>query len=185
MDAEERLSRENLPYFAYGSNMLSVRLQARCPSASSLGVAAATGGKLCFDKRGWRDGTGKCRLSASTERDDVVWGVLFRIDDSEYKALDTAEGAGNGYSVGLMEVKLREGGTTMAFTYLAEEGFLDASLTPLSWYLELVVAGAEEHDLPAAYIQKLREVPTLADPDSQGALEVRALLQGLKSPDRS
>ena len=176
--------RAGLPYFAYGSNMLSLRLQERCSSALPMGVAVASGRKLCFDKRSWRDGTGKCRLSASANLDDVVWGVLFRIDDRELAALDQAEGVGSGYAVGFLDVDLREGGTTRAHTYVAERGFVDASLTPLRWYMDLVIAGAEEHRLPETYVEALREVPTKAGPDSEAARRARALLQGRTWRDR-
>jgi len=43
-------SEETCIYFAYGSNMLTARLQERCSSARPLGTAIARGFVLSFSK---------------------------------------------------------------------------------------------------------------------------------------
>ena len=48
-------------YFSYGSNMLTERLRARCPSANCIGIATATGYALEFSKSSV-DGSGKATL---------------------------------------------------------------------------------------------------------------------------
>lgn len=51
-----------MKYFAYGSNMLTERLRARCPSAHPIGTGIAMGFRLNFSKRG-EDGSGKAMLT--------------------------------------------------------------------------------------------------------------------------
>jgi gamma-glutamylcyclotransferase len=83
-------------YFAYGSNMLTQRLQARCSSARPLGVATLSGFSLDFSKRG-QDGSGKATLVASTSPTCEVYGVVFELAVRELPTLDLIEGLGKGY----------------------------------------------------------------------------------------
>ena len=43
------------------------------------------------------------------------------------------------------------------------------------WYLELVVAGALQHDLPREHIEALRGVAALLDPDPDRTARLAAL----------
>jgi hypothetical protein len=63
-------------YFAYGSNMLTARLRERCPSARPLGLAAAPGYGVAFNKQGM-DGSGKATL-AMLEHDPQKWVPVLR-----------------------------------------------------------------------------------------------------------
>ena len=78
-------------YFAYGSNMLTTRLVARCDSAEFHSKALVRGYKLEFTKKS-RDGSGKATLKRS---DSVACtpGVIFRISESQSAELDSFEGA--------------------------------------------------------------------------------------------
>src|SRR3989338_5140742 len=77
-------------YFAYGSNMLDERLQDRCPSARSVGLARAPGFYICFKKRS-TDQSGKATLVEEKMVDMEALGVLFEIDEDEHGCLDEAE----------------------------------------------------------------------------------------------
>ncbi|MBD8524829.1 gamma-glutamylcyclotransferase family protein [Pseudomarimonas arenosa] len=150
-------------YFAYGSNMLSRRLQApdRAPSALALAVASLPGHRLRFDKRG-QDGSGKCDAEFSAVEQDCVHGVVYQIDPAHWPALDRAEGLGRGYRRAMVEVRSATQ-SLQCLTYLATDKHPD--LLPFDWYKALVLAGAEQHDLPLDYRRWLHEVPCLADPD--------------------
>lgn len=63
-------------YFAYGSNMLTTRLQAGCKSARALGSGRADGYVISFSKTG-KDGPGKATVVASKHHGACVHGVLF------------------------------------------------------------------------------------------------------------
>jgi gamma-glutamylcyclotransferase len=168
-----------LLYFAYGSNMLTSRLQARCPSARGGRVATADNHSLSFFKRG-RDGSGKGTLVPDTRVGQRVVGVVFELDERELSQLDHFEGAGAGYDrVQRFRVRTETGsGGLDAFTYIAGEGYLDPGLKPFDWYLSLVVAGAREYALPEDYVAVIARTPTVADPleDRPSRLEALALL---------
>ena len=149
-------------YFAYGSNMLTARLRERVPSATPIGIGQLEGHALRWDKRSWRDGSGKCDAEFTGKRSDVVWGLVFELDPEEKLALDQAEGLGNGYMEAAVNI-LTEAGPITAVTYLATDK--DASLRPYHWYKALVIAGAREHGLPSSYRTLLELVITVSDPD--------------------
>jgi gamma-glutamylcyclotransferase (GGCT)/AIG2-like uncharacterized protein YtfP len=145
-----------LPYLAYGSNLLTTRLTARCPSARVIGVARLPGHSLDFSKYG-RDGTGKATITAG--KGDVA-GVLFDIAAQDIPALDSAEGAGTHYAK--VEVTLADG--RLAFTYSAL--MRAGGLAPFAWYLALIRAGRREHGLA---LHDLAAITPLPDPQPDRA----------------
>ena len=169
-----------LLYFAYGSNLLTSRLQARCPSARGGRVATADNHSLSFFKRG-RDGSGKATLVPDARVGQRVVGVVFELDECELSQLDRFEGAGAGYDrVQRFRVRTEAGSAELeGFTYIAGEGFIDPGLKPFDWYLGLVVAGAREHGLPEEYVAAIRRTRTVTDPveDRPSRLEALALLR--------
>lgn len=128
-------------YFAYGSNMLTARLKARCPSAVAVGTAEVADFVVEFSKPSV-DLSGKATLNNAAGGHYRSSGVLFEIAKAELERLDRAEGIGDGYdrhdSFG---VRLKDGGEIVqARTYLAAA--TDSGLKPYDWYLALVIAGA-------------------------------------------
>ncbi|WBU54329.1 gamma-glutamylcyclotransferase family protein [Paracoccus sp. SCSIO 75233] len=160
-------------YFAYGSNMLSSRLRARCASARVVGAAFADGYDVALDKIG-RDGSGKATL---TPGGAGAHGVAFELDDADLPLLDVIEGVGQGYDRRVVPIRC-DGDQSGAFTYIAPERFRDAGLPPFDWYLALIVAGAREHGLPAEWIARLRAVAVVPDDmqDRPRRIEAEALL---------
>lgn len=152
----------NFLYFAYGSNMLPTRLQARCPSARIVGCGAAVGFDLEFSKVS-KDGSGKATL---TERPNAVTpGLLYEIANAELRELDKAEGVGSGYDR-LNDFMIRNdanGANVLATTYLATA--IDSSLVPYDWYLALIIAGACKHGLDNRHIEHLRQIRYVTDAD--------------------
>ena len=87
--------------------------------------------------------------------------------DSDLAGLDREEGVHlGGYARRSLRLRLPNGGTTDAMTYIAGEPYIDASCLPFDWYRDLVVAGAREHRLPPAYLRELERTPAVPDPDS-------------------
>lgn len=169
------MTKPRVRYFAYGSNMLTARLRERVPSATAIGIGQLVGHELCWDKRSWRDGSGKCDAEATGRPDDVVWGVVFELDPKDKPALDKAEGLGAGYMEKPVHV-LTEAGPVAAVTYYATDK--DASLRPYHWYKALVIAGAREHGLPPSYRSRLELVATVSDPNPPPASALEELLSG-------
>lgn len=160
-------------YFGYGSNMLTLRLQGRVPSAEPVATGTLKGYGLRFHKRS-RDGSGKCNIVSSPT--DVVHGVLFDVDPTELDALDEAEQRGRGYE--RRNVRVHGSPSAVdAFAYVAQPAYIDDALLPYEWYHALVLAGAREHGLPAPYIAQLGAMRSYPDPDDQRRQKYQALLE--------
>lgn len=155
-----------MKYFAYGSNMLEQRLSSkdRVPGAKYFAVGYVAGRELRFHKRG-NDGSGKCDIPNTGNDSDVVWGVIFDVPENQVGALDCVEG--EGYARSTIEVLQNGGPPISTAVYLANVAYIDAHLVPYTWYRDLVVAGARQHNLPAAYIAQLAAVSALPDSNAE------------------
>ena len=161
-------------YFAYGSNMLTRRLNAaeRGPSARAIAVGSLLGRQLRFHKIGL-DASGKCDIAPSDVAADCVYGVVFEISRAEKLALDRLECAGGGYRSMAISVQVASEAVA-AETYVAQR--ISPELKPFHWYKALVIAGAIEHGLPADYVDRLRAFASIEDPDEARWRSHRALL---------
>lgn len=151
-------------YFAYGSNMLTSRLQMpkRVPSAEPIEVGFVKGHVLMFDKVSI-DGSGKCDCEETDDGNACVYGVLYNIPLSEKPGLDKAEGLGSGYAEKHVQVFPVSGAEPVeAITYYATKK--DPALRPTASYKGFVLEGAKEHELPAEYISRfIAGVETVED----------------------
>lgn len=168
------IEQDTITTFAYGSNMLASRLQARCPSAKALGVAELHGYELRWHKRSV-DGSAKCDVVAVQDPNAIVYGVLFAIAGAEKPDLDQAEGLGQGYDE--KQIQVWQGGAMLtAQAYVATD--TKAGLKPCTCYKGLVVAGAEEHGLPSKYVDALRQVVGFENPKCKHHAANMKLLEG-------
>jgi gamma-glutamylcyclotransferase len=152
-----------IPYFAYGSNMLSQRLQGRCNSAHFHSLASVPGYQVAFSKRS-TDESGKATLVKTTAENARAYGVVFHLSNEQLGTLDTFEGVGKGYSRQddfRVEVGSNAEPLTVS-TYIGMDDHFDPELQPYDWYLDLVVAGAEQNGLPDDYVAALRATPSRA-----------------------
>jgi len=156
------ITTDSFLYFAYGSNMLSRRLQERTPSAKAIDTGYVEGRKLVFHKLG-RDGSGKCDMQATGA--DRVYGVLFQLRRAEKPVLDHAEGLGTGYKEESVLVHLSGSKKVHAITYAAIA--IKPGVLPFDWYKSLVIAGALQHALPQSHIDWIRSFRAQPDPDSE------------------
>ena len=159
-------------YFAYGSNMSSRRLRARVAEAHALGRASLPGHRRVFHKAGM-DGSAKCDAWPSGRSTDVLHGVLYRVPDQGWPALDRFEGRGAGYRRLAVTVRTAREGLRPAWTYRATR--LDPLLKPFCWYLGHVVAGAMEFGLPDEAVSRIRAEPCIPDPDRARAARERGV----------
>jgi gamma-glutamylcyclotransferase len=166
---------EAFVYFAYGSNMLSRRLRERTPSATAIGTGHVEGRRLAFHKVG-KDGSAKCDIPATNAVTEKVYGVLFRIACSEKRALDRAEGLGEGYREESLLVQRDDETTITARAYIATA--IEPNRRPYDWYKGLVVAGAMENGLPRAYVEWLRTFDSRPDPNAARGEQNEKLLCG-------
>lgn len=146
-------------YFAYGSNMLTRRLQERTPSASVSTTGHVKCHRLTFNKVS-TDGSGKCDIEETEQDTDIVYGVIFSIKCDDKSELDKAEGLGKGYDEKLIDIETTEG-VIQALTYTATR--TEKGLQPYHWYKTLVINGAIEHKLPDNYIEWIRTTNSKED----------------------
>ena len=165
-----------MKYFAYGFNLCSRRLRERTPSAVVVTAAKLRAHVLRFHKVGFRDGSGKGDAFNTGIATDVIWGAVYEIATSEKPQLDQAEGLGSGYVGKTVEV-VSNRGRILATTYVASPDAIGPDLKPYTWYKDLVLAGAIEHDLSSEYVAAVRAVASVHDPDEARAAEHRRILQ--------
>jgi hypothetical protein len=163
---------EMMKYFAYGSNMSVLRLQARVPSAKKIAVVMLKNHQLRFNMSGI-DGSGKCDCFMTNNSDDFVLGVLFEIDVKEKHILDNAESLGTGYFDKMVSVEDGNGNAFEALIYCALR--IDNTLQPFSWYLYHVIFGAKKANISADYIAAIENVQCIEDPNQQRELKELAI----------
>jgi gamma-glutamylcyclotransferase len=161
-----------MKYFAYGSNMSLIRLRERVPSAEVVGVFTLKAHQLLFHKSS-KDGSGKCDAFETGNDYNKVIGALFEINKNEKKHLDRAEGLGYGYEEKIVTVQNDSVGEFEAVTYHATK--IDSLLMPYSWYLNHVIIGAREIQVPAQYLAIIESTKCIVDPDKNRDSRQRSL----------
>ena len=160
--------------------MLTERLFARCSSAKVVGKAFVEDFRIEFTKVS-KDGSGKATLlpNKSTKQH----GVLFEIDRSQRQILDRIEGLGVGYKRLELDCVTNRSNHTICSAYSYQATDLNPNLKPFDWYLALVVAGAEQHDLPKNYISMLREIMYETDPEPKPDILKLLKFHGIQNID--
>lgn len=128
-----------------------------------------------------KDGSGKFDAFHTGKQSDVVIGVLYEIDESEKSALDKAEGLGYGYNEKEVCVRNTTGKAVNAVTYYADSTKINESLLPYSWYMEHVLFGAKQANLPLEYIAGIEAIKAISDPDLKRAARERSIYRNLES----
>jgi AIG2-like family len=150
-------------YFAYGSNMESGTLRGRRGIAFARAVAVRVPGwRVVFDKPPLFP-IGEAFANIVADPQAVALGVAFEVstDDLAHIALSEGVPIGNYRRVELaVEPLVACPDAPLTAVSLASER-RDASLRPSTLYMELVITGALEHGLPAAYVAALRAVPAV------------------------
>ena len=149
--------------------MYTKKLLVTAVSAKVICIANLSGYKILFNKIS-SDGSAKCNLSKSSRDSDVVWGVVFKIDETDHEALRRSEGGYMEYSVILSD-------GNPAVTFIANPERVDDQNSPFDWYKEYCQKGAREHHLPANYIHdSIDMTPTKPDSDLDRSKKHRSML---------
>jgi gamma-glutamylcyclotransferase len=164
-------------YFAYGSNMCTGRLRARdrVPSAEFVRTAKLAAHVFRFHKRSKKDCSAKADAYFTGNAEDVVWGVVFKVNPAEKPQLDEAEGLGYGYAEKEVKVIDVDGKGRWAVMYVAEKPHIQEELCPYTWYKRFVIEGARQHGLPADYVARIEAMPAVEDPDRARVAENRTI----------
>ena len=147
------MSNANQWYFAYGSNMSRAQVKQRAGDPAEEKIARLENYEVTFDKIA-RGATGTANLVLSEGK--VVYGVLYRLREQQLKALDRFEGVPEHYRRSELTVVDEQGKKISAQVYLARK--VRKGLKPDRLYLQRILQGAEEHHLPAEYIEQLKKV---------------------------
>ncbi len=135
-----------LLYFAFASNMDVAQMDKRCRGAECLGVAALADHRFRIGRRGY--------ATVEPEAGATVYGILWGLKPRHEAALDVYEGIRHGlYRKVTRTVRDAAGAERETLVYVATD---PAPGKPVAGYMEKVVAAAEHHALPAAYVAELR-----------------------------
>lgn len=140
-------------YFAYGSNMSKQRLEDRVGLVTDAGVGVLQSYSIEFNKKG-KDGSGKTNIVKSNG--SKVYGVLYKLSSEQVEILNGFE---PNYERRELDIIL-DTDTVKAETYQALPESIDPSALPSEEYLNHLIHGAQEHDLPEDYINFLRTFQT-------------------------
>lgn len=141
-------------YFAYGSNMETTQMQARCPGHTLLGIGCLHHYTLAFTRwsRAWNSGT----ADILPEKGGEVWGVLYKLTLENLRGMDTFADYPHSYI--RLDVPIeQEGEHFPAFTYVAVRQGL---FVPSSAYMNRMISGAAENNIPESYIAFLKTFET-------------------------
>lgn len=134
------------PYFAYGLNVDPEHMARRCPGSVLVGPARLPGHRFIVTRAGY----------GSVVRDPAagVYGVVWRLGESNERSLDEYEGVREGlYRKERLRVYAGDGARPVeALIYVARDGRPGA---PRPGYLEAVVRAARRQGFPAAYLNEL------------------------------
>lgn len=162
-------------YFAYGSNMQTATFSGRrgIPFRRAR-PARADGWRLVLDKPPLVS-IGEGFASIVPDPVAMVIGVVYEITALDLEHVDLTEGVliDNYRRVEIPVTPLDAPHEVLRVQTLTSER-RDPSLRPSDRYMSLIVAGAEEHGLPADWIAFLRTIPTR--PESAESRRFRPLL---------
>src|SRR5229473_212679 len=139
-------------YFAYASNMSRAQMQSRAGNILEAQTARLENYEIVFNKKS-HGGSAKANVRPAAGK--VVYGVLYKIPESAYRTMDKHEGAPQHYR--RIEVTVTDGaGRKMgAQAYIATK--VEKGLKPSPHYLQTILEGAGEHQLPAEYVAAIKE----------------------------
>ncbi|MBC8444221.1 gamma-glutamylcyclotransferase [Candidatus Woesearchaeota archaeon] len=141
--------------FSYGSNMSSKRFASRLQNYERLHIGILNHHQLKFNKLS-NDGSGKCDAFETDDKNDRVYGVLYKIRKHDEYKLDKLEGYRYGYDKKKVNIENLDGEIIEATTYYATN--INETLKPYNWYKYHVLYGAIENNLPYDYISKIETV---------------------------
>ena len=129
-------------YFAYGSNLWIKQMKDRCPNHRRIGNAILNGYRWIISARGYAN------IVMSSQ--DVVYGFVYEISESDEENLDHYEGVSVGsYRKELLSVDIN-GLLTSCLVYIDP---IENEGTPSNEYIDRINKGIEDAELPSDYVQ--------------------------------
>ena len=138
-------------HFAYGSNMNRAQMLSRTGKILEEHNASLPNFEVRFNKK-VRGGTAGANIQPSPGK--TVHGVLYKIEEGSMRSLDRYEGVPDHYRRIEVQVTPEGGQPVPAQIYIASK--VEKGLRPSPSYLQSMLDGAGEHNLPASYIGELK-----------------------------
>jgi gamma-glutamylcyclotransferase len=138
-------------HFAYGSNMNRAQMLSRTGKILEEHNASLPNYEVRFNKK-VRGGTAGANIQPAQGK--IVHGVLYKIDEGALRSLDRYEGVPDHYRRIEVQVTPEGGQPVPAQIYIASK--VEKGLRPSAPYLQAMLDGAGEHNLPASYIGELK-----------------------------
>jgi hypothetical protein len=146
--------------FAYGANMNPAQLKERCSHPLRVTAAFLQDYRIGFygHSKMW-DGAIETAIETKGSR---LWGVLFSLSNRDWDQLDSWQDArfdGTGkyfhYPVSVCDM---QGKCYQARLY--KKDLLGATCPPSTQYMQHIIDGARQNQLPPAYVESLLAIPT-------------------------
>lgn len=142
-------------YFAYGSNLFEPRLKARCDSSEFVGRGVLDGYRFCYPLFSERTGGGVAGIEP--DANSCVEGVIYQITPRELLDLDRIERTHlQAYFRRRVTIRTDNNATMKVWTYVSNNS--GKLYPPTDEYRDLILQGAENHQLSEAYQKFLRVV---------------------------
>lgn len=153
-------------YFAYGSNLFMQRIHLNNPSAKRCGIGKLENFRLDFAgySNSWRGAS----ATVAPKQGSHVWGAIWNIGSEHMDSLDKQEGVLDNIYVPLyMDIVLPDGTLKNCKLYQHTEvpkdygdiKNLPEERRPSKVYLNTILAGARESELPDGYQKFLQQIP--------------------------
>ena len=141
-------------HFAYGSNMNRAQMLARTGKILEEHNASLPNYEVRFNKK-VRGGTAGANIQPASGK--TVHGVLYKVEEGSMRSLDRYEGVPDHYRRIEVQVTPEGGQPVPAQIYIAQK--VEKGLRPSTQYLQAMLDGAGEHNLPASYIGEIKTQP--------------------------
>ncbi len=161
----------NIYYFGYGSNLHPDYMELRLSNSIFLDVGKLNNYKLLFNKLG-KDGSGKANITPY--KNEKVLGSVYLLSQEKLAKLGKQE---KGYKTIKVPILLNSK-EIEAFTYQAESNFI-SDVKPFSWYLDLVLLGANKVNLNEEYIVKIKSIDTESDLNKERQKKYNDIIRSL------
>ncbi len=137
----------NLIYFAYGSNLKKEQMNERDVVIYKTYKGFIKNYKLEFNKKSI-DGSSKANITKSDG--EIVWGICYVLDADGFENLSKHE---KGYEE--LEVIVYDENQEILFTAKTFISNKICDKLPTKEYLNIIIDGAKQHELPEDYVHKL------------------------------
>ena len=141
----------NVWYFAYASNLNRAQMKSRAGQILEEQVATLANYELVFNKK-VRGGTATANIRPAPGK--RVIGVLYKIPDAAFRNMDRFEGVPEHYRRIEVKISGANGQPVNAQVYIATK--VEKGLRPAAHYLQTILAGANDHALPAEYVEEIK-----------------------------